>query len=188
MQKLLNIKSVNFTTVLKKFYKEHDLKKGTNKWAVKAITGANKKFGHWIEAELPKKTLLKILLPYHVHGKIELISKKGASLEETFDNLKKLGGNYEKQCIECIKTIKYFANKKIGHIYLSYGKISNLKDYAEMNCNKNDLVHLDGLHRLLSILYSGKIKNYSPIKCFIAINNHLKKSPRGLGERFHGSQ
>lgn len=171
MEPILNIKPVSFTKVLKKFYEEHDLKKGTNKWAIKAIQGANKKFGYWVEAQLSKKTLLKILLPCHVHGEIKLISKKGASLKEAFKNLKKLK-DYKKKCPECIKTIEYFKDKKIGHIYLSYGKISNLKDYNEMRCNEEDLVHLDGLHRLLSILYFEKIKNYSPIKCFIAMNNY----------------
>ena len=175
MKKLINPKQVSIEKVLKTFYKEHRLERGANKWAVRMLKETDKKFDFWIEAKLPKKILLNTLLPYHFHGEMMLVPKKGATVKETFEKLKKHRENYRKKCSKCIKTIEFFKDKDIGHIYLSMGKPNNLYDYPKMKYHKEHLVHLDGLHRLLAILYHGRINKYSPIKCFVAM---YKKSAK----------
>lgn len=169
---LINPKPTTFKVVLNTFKKEHNILTGSNPYALLSLNKTNKNFKNWIEAELPKETLLKVLLPHHIHGKKEhilnllnltkkLINKEGATVEEAFKKL-----NTSKR-YKCHKTIKYLLKQEPKHVFLSDGKPNDLPDYKNMKLRKGHLVHIDGFHRLLAALHP---KEYTPVKCFIAVN------------------
>jgi hypothetical protein len=175
--KLINAKVINFDDVLSIYRKENNQKEGNIDRTTYLLSVANKFFGSWIEAELPNSEVLKVTLPYHLHFSNELISKRGATVRYASDKFRKIETTYRKDNRECYEIIERSKKKNIQTVYLSLGVLSDssneevngFKEYRKIRKSENNLIHLDGLHRLLSYGINRRKEN---IKVVIALNRH----------------
>ena len=143
---------------------------------MEVLEATNNNLGKWVEANIPKEILLKVLILRHQHGEIEISSSNGSTIEETIDRIISLGKEYEEKCPDCVSILKRYKKKIHGHIYLSSEKPNDLYGYPKAKYRKGSLVFLDGLHRLLAAAYQIKENTYKPIKCFVAFKEQNIKT------------
>ena len=106
----------------------------------------------------------------HLHNKNELVPKHGATVEETYNRLKKFEKYYEQKRPKCIQTIKKFNGKNFRPIILTQPPMNFVKRSKKLRWKSNNLIIYDGFHRILSLYYPKKI-NFDYVTCFIALND-----------------
>jgi hypothetical protein len=168
LSKLLYPKEINFKDAKRIFWEQNKMRSHNSKWPFHLINNANAQCGKWIFAKIPYEVFCNIKLPYHYHGKKVLVPKKGLTLKQTFERLKKINKRYRKTNPICSSKINYFSKKDIGTIFLSAMMPKGRDGYGK-NKVKKSLIHIDGLHRLLGEMYKLERKKYKPIKAIIAI-------------------
>ncbi len=141
----------------------------------------------WYEAKIPNNIIKNVILSHHprcqlsffprmlthLHNKNEMISKHGATVEETCNRLQKFKKYYEQKRLKCIKIIKNYNTKNFRPIILTQIPI-NSRRQKKIRQKSNNLICYDGLHRLLSLYYPEKI-NFDYVKCFIAVSDENKR-------------
>jgi len=186
---IIESKHVTFEEVLEQFKKEHKDNQGTNEFPLKCLSVANKLYGSWIKAKISSDVVNKIVLTSHPRCKISFfarmnhrikqdfsfIPKTGLTVEEAFDFLKKNEDEIIKKRPKCIETIRHFNSNTVGTFFLCQGPVYGIKEYDSLvGWDHSHLVKIDGLHRLLSLLYPKKIQ-YSFVNAYIAINENFAK-------------
>ncbi len=176
--KLINANVISFDDVVSIYLKENNLlqKRNTDRTTY-LLSVANKFFGSWIAAELSNSEVLKITLPHHYHFSNELISKRGASVYHTSNKFRRIESTYREENPECCEIIESFKKKNIQTVYLSLGvlsdstneEVNSFKEYRQIRKSEDNLIHLDGLHKLLSY---GIYRRKENIKVIIALNRH----------------
>ncbi len=167
-------KELPWAKVKRDFLKYHDISERKNHWTFEVIKKANKEYSKWIHLQLTFDDAKDIILPWHNHkgSKIDLIPKTGLSLYETYLNLKKNETEFIKRVPACIEKIKSFQNKPTGIIFLVMGTL-RVDVYNYLDIKDGSLVHLDGLHRLLSLFYPIERAD-SVIDCYAAYDKRKR--------------
>lgn len=139
-----------FAQVSVYFLKTNSLQKGTNQFAYNNLLAANKKsYGVWEEVELTHKEILSIIIPQHWHLVVSrYIGIPGNNLEcllQMFKSLDVVKQRYP----SCYKSVAYWYKKPFSMIYLCKHPPDHDEDYRLIKKYKGQLIHLDGLHRLI---------------------------------------
>lgn len=169
--------TVSFSEVLRVFKKEYieysGYRSDTHNYTRRILVNANKQFqGQWALVYLGKRQIGNIVLPWHLGegGRVELVPKQGATLRKVlkkFDNLK-FYQEYKKSNPICWRKIIYLKKQRPTPLFLTTVPLEKKLSYNDLIVQDNQLVHLDGLHRLLAWGLSNRIKGYGEIKAYIA--------------------
>ncbi len=161
-------KELSWAKVKRDFLKYHDVSEQKHHWTFDVIKKAHKEYSKWIHLQLTFEDAKDIILPWHNHrdSPVDLIPRNGLTLYETYLNLKKNEAEFIKSLPDCIEKIKSFQNKPTGIIYLIAGTLQ-VDVYRFVNYSGGKLVHIDGLHRLLSLFYPLERRDVL-IDCYVA--------------------
>jgi len=138
----------------------------------------------WYEAKISNDIIKNVVLLHHprcqlsffsrvlthLYNKAELVPKYGATVEETSNRLKKFEKYYGRKRPKCIQSIKKYKGKNFRPIILTQTPMNFVGRNKKLRWKSNNLIQLDGSHRLLSLYYPKKI-NFDHVKCFIAFND-----------------
>ena len=166
---------VSFEKVLETYNKENPGRFGRAAVGRRWIKKANKELGGWIDMDLPVSEIQEVLLSKHPHGGITLVPKEGLQAKEVVANLKQMGHRYAAECPQCYKRIVELSSKtkqKLGSLYLSKAPIPTIRDHKHLVHKHGQLVHLDGLHRMLSLFYPQATQR-ATVHCFVASRPEL---------------
>jgi len=169
---------VQFEEVLKQFYLYNNIEEkhveNTNGEAQSNLVLANELLGEWYKVFLKRKDILQVILPWHIGegGKMELIPKLGGNVEEVVRKLQNIKEFYEQENPICWSKISLLSKMSLTPIYLST-KAIDTEDYKYVN-RKERLIHLDGLHRMVSWELNNLLTENVSIETYIAGPlNHL---------------
>ncbi|WOG25880.1 DUF6309 family protein [Endozoicomonas sp. 8E] len=184
-------KIVSFQEVLDNFEKEHGQYGDTNWIAKSYIKMAHREIvlpnhGVWLFAELPFETAMKVLLPGHTHDgeRKTLLPECGLTAKDAANNYKVWTEQDKRNNPLCSGSLNYHLGKDPAEkpIFLTVEPIDSRYDYGKIiddpKFAEGRLVHLDGLHRLVSLAI--KDDPESTIPAFIACKTAPKKID-GLG-------
>ena len=171
--KLIQPKIVPFSEVKKIFWEENKKGDSNSKWPFHLINNADQQVGIWVLTKIPYEVFINIKLPYHYHGEKILVPRRGLTLKETYNKLRRIEEKYKKTNPLCFSKIDYFSKKDIGTIILSSVTPKGRDSYGEIFVRKH-LIHIDGLHRMLGEMYKLERKSYKPVKCIIAVKEGQK--------------
>ena len=164
-------KKVSWDIVLKKFESQTNNYTNTDDWARNLLCLSNEKFKYWAETELTTEDAKQIIiLPHHMHNyKKAVIPMKGMLLGEAVEMIKN-NKNFVYEFKNCFESVLYWQNHDLGYLFFTDG-IADEKEasYKDLKYRKDLLVHIDGLHRLLSLIYPKE--RSLMLKCFVATNN-----------------
>ncbi|WP_448217465.1 DUF6309 family protein [Endozoicomonas sp. 2B-B] len=184
-------KIVSFREVLDNFEKEHGQYGDTNLIAKGYIKIAHTEIvlpnhGGWLFAELPFETAMKVLLPGHTHDgeRKTLLPECGLTAKDAANSYKVWTEQDKRNNPLCSGSLNYHLGKDPAEkpIFLTVEPINIRYDYGKIiddpKLAEGRLVHLDGLHRLVSLAIKDDPK--STIPAFIACKEAPKKID-GLG-------
>ena len=167
-------REVKFDEVLKQFNEWHKLdtkeERNTNKYALGLLNHVKEQ--KWHKALLTKEDISHVILPWHLsEGKFELVPETGLTVKETVNKLNKHLQNKEDKehmdiCLKKIeKQLEFHLQNKSSPIFLT---TYNSKVWGKINKGKG-LVHLDGLHRMISwSLHNDMLKDSKTLTAYIA--------------------
>jgi len=172
--KLLNIIEIPFEKVLETYRIENGQK--NDSWEITNLTRANKKFGSWINCEIPITEIGKIVIPHYKYGGAIIIPKEGMILSDAYDNFYKNKERFERENPQFCERIEkqkeiIFKSKKVKVIYLSQEPLFIGDSYKNLTKFKGTITKLDGTHRLIALI-DLKEKPKS-IDAFIAVYNNF---------------
>jgi len=186
LKNIIELTEITFDEVLSKFYSENKIKDGRNQVALSTIQKANEQFEKWFKIKVSPNFIDNVILPWRREARIlfftriiyalndiHLISSRGRSVQEACLRLKKYEEKFMKKDPKFIKRIISFHGKSFGTIYLCQSPLLKLKPHKNLRrWHPPQLIHLDGLHRMLSLSYPKKI-NIKEINCIVAGNKNL---------------
>lgn len=180
-------KIVTFQEVLDNFEKEHGSYGDTNWVARSYINRANREIvlpnhGGWLFVELPFETAMKVLLPGHTHdGERKTLLRDCALTAKDAANSYRVWTEQDKRNNPlCSGSLNYHLSQDPAEkpIFLTVEPIKSHYDYGKIiddpKLAEGRLVHLDGLHRLVSLAI--KDDPTSTIPAFIA----CKEAPKNI--------
>ncbi len=140
------------------------------------------KIAQWYEARVSNDIIKNVILTHHprcqlsffprmlthLYNKAELVPKYGATVEETYNRLKKFEKYYGQKRPKCIQSIKKYNDKNFRPIILTQIPMNFMIRHRKLRLKSDNLIQYDGSHRLLSLYYPKKI-NFDYVKCFIAM-------------------
>jgi Family of unknown function (DUF6309) len=171
------IRQANFREIVG-FYKKSYGGSSSFKWTMDILKKADASArGKWqLVALTPEEVCSKITLPWHHHGDegdgkgVELIPKTGMTVSHVTANIIRLMPEYQRKNSKCLGNINYLKNLDLNPIILSTKALKGygLFAYDHMEEMSGNLIHLDGLHRLIAWSIDGRFR-YP--KCLF--NGHL---------------
>jgi len=155
--KLNNPISVCFREVLENYLRVH---KNSDKYVLNLLEQANKSFKSWIKTQIPIGEIGKLIIPYHIDRKsrFTVIQKQGERLNKAYKRLLvNRRKDYENNANICFKGVMHqkrlIIKGEIKSFLFSQGPFVEFgRSYQDISSLGNDIVHLDGLHRLLAIM------------------------------------
>ena len=166
------LRKVTFDEVLEHFHAKHpidaDYRVNTNQDAENALVMATQLFHEWNSVLLERRDILNVILPWHLgcKGRLTLVPKSGLTVEQT---VKKLTAMQDSFCHEnpvCWDKIVRMKHSESTCLFLSTQAIPHAH-YSEINI-QGDLVHLDGLHRMVSWEFHGMLDDGAQVEAYVA--------------------
>ena len=159
---------VPFSEVREYYLRHHGSESAAHQRALVRLDKANLQFGSWVHTDVPLATILEVMLPHHTHrNTAELIPPQGLTAKEAYGRLKRIEKKYATQNPRCMATLTHANTQPIGTLTLAEQPVFADENYEHMKHWEDHLVSIDGLHRILSILYYGKQDQYSTLSCYI---------------------
>ncbi len=162
--KLNNPCKVDFEEVLRNYLCSH---KSTSlrdpklfKYEVEVIKKANNFFSFWAKAKIYSKDIGNLVLPHYIDNSSNyiVVPEQGERLGSAYERLLiKERKNFRKNASFCFEKIiiqkKLIKKRDAGCFIFSQGPFVELdKSYSKSLFGDKDIVHLDGLHRLLALM------------------------------------
>jgi hypothetical protein len=167
--------NLSFARVYFSFLKEHSGSQGFSSanWEIKS---ANQELKKWQLIELDLKEIYEdILLVHHHHSMdgLELIPPLGNRVMNALDNFKKMAPEYSIHNKDCYNQILSKSNMEFNAVFLSRKPVTTIPEHQKLIAKSGDLIHLDGLHRLIGWSYAGKFSemyksNKQKVTAFVA--------------------
>ena len=164
---------VILSEVLTPFYLHNNLSRdshisNTNNHAKNNLLLADELLKEWYKVNLRREDLLKVILPWHLSegGEIELVPKSGLTVEKAVEKLKKLKKDYKEKSKVCWGKIEFAKKSQFTPIFLST-KAIDTEDYKGLE-TKEGLIHLDGLHRMVSWELNNLLDSNKTVEAYIA--------------------
>lgn len=166
------IASVPFGRVLRDLADEHPYAPGdeanSNDEAEEHLHSADAALGNWHRVLLDRRDILGIVLPWHLGegGAVELVPPTGMTVAAAAVRLRALGAEYASGNPLCAHKLDRQSAAPPRPLYLSSRPVPGA-DYERMTAGEG-LIHLDGLHRVLSWERAGRLPEVPLIEAFVA--------------------
>ena len=157
------LKKVNFSEVLQAFDKEHAVNKGTNSWARERLGNANDYFGgEWYYIRLSRKEILsgvELIWHHDPSSGLKLIPETGLTVAKAKDKFLEIRQSYSRDNSDCYTKIIDFGDSAFNPIFLCTKPLKGfgIAEHEKLLHIEGNLVHIDGLHRLVAWAVAGKI-------------------------------
>ena len=164
---------VQYDELMREFNAAHGLDKlheeNTNHDALKHLRMAQAQFGRWTRVLLHREEIRSIVLPWHESegGGITLVPKSGRTVAEAVELVRSTGGRFETANPVCWRKLVHLRSAPFDGIYLSTQAIDDEIDYLELETRRG-LIHLDGLHRLVSWELHGMLTDTTEVLAYLA--------------------
>ena len=177
------LKKVEFNEVLSQFHAEHDLTRdhhaNTNRAAEKILVCADTELQEWTKVLVTREDILRVILPWHIGcgGKIHLVPKSGLTVKQVVEKLSQIKDSYAQESPVCWNKIVRMSQTQFTPLFLSTQVVTSAPDYAgykELHI-KEGLIHLDGLHRMISWELNGRLADNLLLEAYIAgdLSSHI---------------
>ncbi len=181
---MLILEKIDFEKVLERFYRDHLLdlehEENTNQKAEEALVLINSQLGEWHKAWVGRADIKSVILPWHIScgGKTELAPKTGLTVGRAVEKILNMGDAFARENPVCSQKIERMSRLPFTPLFLSTRAIKK-DDYWDLT-RKEGLIHIDGLHRMISWELHGRLSEQTQIEAYIAgpvyVNRDLKKS------------
>jgi uncharacterized protein DUF6309 len=164
--------TLDFGQVLERFHAEHGVDKlhesNTNSDGEMHLLRADALLGRWAEVMIGREEIRNVVLPWHLSedGAIALVPPSGRSVGRAVDELRPLVGRYAVQSPVCWRKLERMRTAPWTPVYLSTEAI-DAPDYDELQVRRG-LIHLDGLHRLVSWELHGLLTDATEVVAYVA--------------------
>jgi hypothetical protein len=169
--------TLDFAQVLERFRAEHGADKqhesNTNSDGEMHLMRADALLGHWAEVVIGREEIRSIVLPWHLseHGALALVPPSGRSVARAVEELRPLIGRYAAESPVCWRKLERMRSAPWTPVYLSTEAI-DASDYDELDVRRG-LIHLDGLHRLVSWELHGLLTDDTALVAYVASRHPL---------------
>jgi hypothetical protein len=164
--------TLDFGQVLERFRAEHSVDKphesNTNSDGEMHLLRADALLGRWAEVMIGREEIRSVVLPWHLSegGAIPLVPPSGRSVADAVDELRPLAGRYAEESPVCWRKLERMRAAPWTPVYLSTEAI-DATDYDELHV-RHGLIHLDGLHRLVSWELHGLLTDETELVAYVA--------------------
>lgn len=164
---------LRYEDVLREFRAAHGVdtvhEENTNHDAAKHLGMAQEQYGHWAQVLLSREEIRAIVLPWHVSegGAVALVPKSGRTVAQAVDAIRDTGGRFATESPVCWHKLMRLRTEPFAGIYLSTRAIEDEIDYLELR-TRHGLIHLDGLHRLVSWELHGMLTDRTEVLACVA--------------------
>jgi Family of unknown function (DUF6309) len=163
---------VDVEEVVKKFRSEHSAdtlhEANTNSDAEMRLMRAEALLGRWGKVVLNRSDVRSIILPWHVSegGGIALVPQFGLTVAQAAAKLLPMTDRYAAESPVCWTKLLRACTAPLSAVFLST-KAIDVPDYEQLQTAEG-LVHLDGLHRLVSWELNGLLTTSARVEAYIA--------------------
>jgi len=169
------VQQVSFDEVLRQFRYYHgsdlDYAENTNDDTEKTLHLLEEQLGGvWNKVFLNEKDIRKVILPWHLScgGDFELVPKTGLTVEKVVNHLSKNETAFSKASPVCIQKMERLKGAELTPLFLTTVAAKRVFYQLLAPENKTGLIHIDGLHRMVAWVRSGRLKNGEEIETYIA--------------------
>jgi len=165
--------SVPFAEVLARFRSEHSVDDphewNTNSDGEAHLVCAERLTNHWDRVLLGPDEVSRVVLPWHESegGDLKLVPKTGLTVAEATEVLRAVCDRYPTKSPVCWGKIVRMNAPPSTPLYLSRVVI-DMSDYEALVVSGGGLVHLDGLHRMVSWQLNGVLSSGCAVEAYVA--------------------
>ena len=166
------LERLDFEQVLRGFYAEHGLdsdhEANTNSDGEMHLQRAEALLGRWGRVRLSSDEVRNVVLPWHLseRGALPLVPKSGLTVAQAADVVRASRRRYAAANPVCWRKLARMRTEPITPVYLSTSAI-DAPDYSELDV-RHGLIHLDGLHRLVSWELDGRLNDGGGVVAYVA--------------------
>ncbi len=183
--KLNNPLKVSFDEVFKHYINSHKSTSLRNnklfKYEIEVMKKADNFFSFWVKAKIYSRDISDLVLPYYIDNSSNyiVVPEQGERLESAYKRLfVKNKKDFRKNASFCFEKImiqkKLIKKRDAGCFIFSQGPFVELdKSYNKSIFGNTDIVHLDGLHRLLALMDMPFKDRPNSIKSYIAARENF---------------
>lgn len=139
-----------------------------DEWPINAINMSCSVSRCWIYIRIPSHNLGSVVLSHHVRNGIVLVPPKGRTVKHAAAFLRLHEKLFRKADPRGHESILFHAScNHISPIFLINKPINALRDHRHLVNRSSELIHIDGLHRLISLYYP-KYRPHLSVDCIVA--------------------
>ncbi|GAA2257271.1 hypothetical protein GCM10010232_53980 [Streptomyces amakusaensis] len=178
------VSSVTFDEVRSHFRRDHPVDReheaNTNQDAVNALELADATFGSWSRVSITGADVSEVMLPWHLSegGGCELVPRSGLTVGGAVRLLRSREAEWSEANPVCRAKLDRFRDAPPTSIYLSTLPLPH-EDYSGLTLGKG-LVHLDGLHRMVSWELGRRLSPEQELTVFVAGDIAARATTGGL--------
>ena len=170
---------ISFEEVLAQFRLENSVDSlhevNTNTHAEELLQLTDGLLGEWSKVSLNREDLLQTVLPWHLGcgGREELVPQTGLTVKDTVEHLLSIKSQYKRHNACCWDKFRFHAETStFSSLFLSTKPVNT--DVHLFRNYHSGLLHLDGLHRMVSWELNKRLTPETEIIAYVAGNfsNH----------------
>jgi Family of unknown function (DUF6309) len=164
---------VEFAEVLARFRSEHSVD-DTHEWNSNSdgeahLLCADRLTDRWDRVLLGPEEIGRVVLPWHESegGDLKLVPKTGLTVADATEVLRAVSDRYPTESPVCWRKIARMNAGPSTPLYLS-AVVIDMSDYEELEVTGDGLIHLDGLHRMVSWQLNGVLTSGCTVEAYVA--------------------
>jgi len=179
---IYNKKLVTYEEAFEQFHQPGmDINEG---WALEMMQHVQKKFPLVIQGKIAVAEIGNLVMPHHsltgccmkpINEEYEIIPPSGLRLADAHQTLVDRWEEFQTKAQHCYEKISNQINRltqgeDLGFFYFTESPLMIGSSYEEMTDFEGKITHLDGLHRLIAIMFSDKKPKY--INVFVGVKEN----------------
>lgn len=179
---LINPKKVDFNEVYQRHCNYHNSSDYKSlEYEFNLLHDADDFFSFWVKADISTGTIEGLVLPYHIDSNSEniVVPKQGEKLGDSYQRLMVSGRkDFELNIPVCFGKIIYqkelIKEKGAKSFLFSQGPFAEFgRSYNKLSFGNQEIVHLDGFHRLLALMDMSAEDRPNSIESYIAAKENF---------------
>ena len=183
--KLINPRKVDFDEVFQRHRNHHSSSLSYNpnllEYELNLLRNADDFFSFWIKTDISTGTIGKLVLPYHIDkdSKNIVVPEQGEELGDSYERLMVKGReDFILNIPTCFGKIidqkKLIKEGEVKSFLFSQGPFAKFgRSYNKLSFGDEEIVHLDGFHRLLALMDMSAEDRPNSIESYIAAKENF---------------
>jgi Family of unknown function (DUF6309) len=169
---MIVLERLDFEQVLRDYRAEHpvdtDHEANTNDDGEMHLQRAQALLGRWRRVLLRADEVRSVVLPWHLSegGEVALVPKSGLTVAQAAEAVRRTDGGYAQASPVCWRKLARMRTAEMTPVFLSTMAI-DASDYDGLE-SRDGLIHLDGLHRLVSWELHGLLTETTEVVAYLA--------------------